>query len=99
MVLFLLIVMEVTSWMASQGSGSSCLVDVKSYGAYYEQNNQCPTFHVFVIGTVSSALESLGHEWLIAVAAMATAFFTGTLWWSNSGNVASDKRDHSVGSR
>jgi hypothetical protein len=27
-------------------------------------------------------LEAIGHEWLIAIAAIATAFFTFTLWWS-----------------
>jgi len=34
---------------------------------------------------VSSILEKIGHDWIIALSVFATAIFTATLWWSTRG--------------
>jgi len=59
-----------------------CIVNPADYGDDYAQNNECPSFHVFLFVAMPRVLEAIGHEWLIALATVATAFFTATLWWS-----------------
>ncbi len=62
-----------------------CVINPADYGSYYAQHNECPAFHVFFFKSSASVLEAIGHDWLIAIAAVATAFFTATLWWSTRG--------------
>jgi hypothetical protein len=73
-----LVALEPASWMTSQVP--PCVVNPANYGDDYAQNNECPPFHVFV--AMPRVLATIGHEWLVALAAIATAVFTATLWWS-----------------
>jgi hypothetical protein len=74
-----LAILEAASWIVSRIP--PCIVEAAKYGTYY-QNNECPAPHVVFIVTVSSILEALGHDWIIAISAVVTAFFTGSLWFS-----------------
>ena len=71
--------MKVASWITSQVP--PCMVNPAEYGDYYAQNNQCPTFHVFLYLDVFKKLSS--HEWITAIATIIIAWFTGTIWSIN----------------
>ncbi len=77
------VAMEMASWITSRIT--PCIVKSANYGEQYAKNNECPTLHVFFFKSAASVLEAVGHEWLIAIAAIATAFFTATLWRATSG--------------
>ena len=65
-------ILEGMSWLTSRGP--LCVVEAAQNG--------CPTLHVFFITSVANILEAIGHDWVIAMSASASAVFTGTLWWS-----------------
>jgi hypothetical protein len=65
-------ILEGASWLTSKGP--LCIVEA--------EQNRCPTFLAFFITSVADTLERLGHDWIIALSAVITAIFTGTLWWS-----------------
>jgi hypothetical protein len=74
-----LIVMEPVSWMTAAIPG--CIVNPESYGAYYPNHNQCPTFHVFLIVGVARVLEHFGDpNWVIADFTVILALSTICLW-------------------
>jgi hypothetical protein len=72
--------MEAVTWITSKVP--LCIVDAAKYGAFYAENHECPAPHVVFIAAMTSMLEMLGHDWVIAFSAVATAFFTCTLWIS-----------------
>ncbi len=65
-------ILDGMSWLTSRGP--LCVVEAPQNG--------CPTLHTFLVASVDSILEAIGHEWIIAISAVATAIFTGTLWYS-----------------
>lgn len=76
--LFLFVTMEVVSWLTSQPPSYGCIVDPKNYGDY-QGDDQCPTFHVFLIVSVTRILAAIGHDWVLAIATAVIAWLTITL--------------------
>jgi hypothetical protein len=87
LLLSFLIAAELTSLFG--GQATTCIINPDDYGEYYAHNDKCPAFHVFFFKTCSSVLEAIGEKWLVAIATIATALFTGTLWWSTYGLLSS----------
>jgi hypothetical protein len=65
-------ILEGMSWLTS--GGPLCIVEATPNG--------CPTLHAFFITSMATMPETVGHDWIIAISAVVTAIFTGTLWWS-----------------
>ncbi len=79
----LLIAMELTSWITLGGPTSACIVDVRDYS----DQDECPTLHVLLLKSSTTILQTIGHDWLLAAAAVATAVFTATLWFVTNESV------------
>jgi hypothetical protein len=69
-----LVIADLVSWLTSRDP--LCVVNPQDYGEYYSQNNECPTYHVFLIKFATGILESLGHNWITAIGGLIVAWFT-----------------------
>src|SRR5438094_1077220 len=76
-----LVVCDAMSWLLSRIP--PCIVDASKYGAYYTENNECPTGHVFLMKSLASIFEAIGHEWVTAIATAVIAGFTATIFCIN----------------
>jgi hypothetical protein len=72
---------EIVSLLLSDGA--TCIVNPPEYGSYYSDSNECPALHIFLFKVAARVFKILGDpNNITAIATIAIAAFTGTLWWS-----------------